>query len=110
VLKASRKRFRAGKLPRRGTSLSVTLSEPASVTYETFVTKTRRTSTGKKRKVLVRVARFTKQAPTGTSRVGYTAQNGRKSLKPGTYTVRATPVDAAGNAGKARKVNLKVVK
>jgi hypothetical protein len=100
ALKASKKRFRVGKLPRRGTRVSFSLSEAASVRFEAFVVKRRHRT---------RKGRFARLSPAGASRVAFTGRLGKRTLKPGRYVVRLTPTDRAGNVGAARSVTLRVV-
>jgi trimeric autotransporter adhesin len=100
ALKASKKRFRVGKLPRRGTRVSFRLSEAASVRFEAFVVKRRHRT---------RKGRFAQLSPAGASRVAFTGRLGKRTLKPGRYVVRLTPTDRAGNVGAARSVTLRVV-
>jgi hypothetical protein len=121
-LTASRKRFRVGKLPNRGTMLSLTLSEPASVSFELLAVTTgrktgkgcrkatRSNSRGKKCRLLVPAGSFKQRTPVGPSRVAFTGKLGKRSLKLGTYMLRAKPTDAAGNAGAARSMYLRVVR
>jgi hypothetical protein len=121
-LTASRKRFRVGKLPRRGTTLSLTLSEPASVSFEALVITTGRKTgkgcrrptrsnrKGKRCRLLMPAGSFEQRSPAGASRVSFTGRLGKRALRPGGYVLRAKPTDAAGNAGGARSVSLRVVR
>jgi hypothetical protein len=106
----------------RGTSLTLTLNEAARVRIEVLQRTTGRrvgtrcvkaTRSNRKRKKCTRlVARgsFTRSARVGKSKIAWSGKIGRKALKAGKYTVRATPTDAAGNKGKARSVNVKIVR
>jgi trimeric autotransporter adhesin len=100
ALKASKKRFRVGKLPRRGTRVSFRLSEAASIRFEAFVVKRRHRT---------RKGLFARRSPAGVSRVPFTGRLGKRTLKPGRYVVRLTPTDGAGNVGAARSVTVRVV-
>jgi hypothetical protein len=53
---------------------------------------------------------FTRSAPAGRSKVKWSGRLGRKALKRGSYQLRATPTDAAGNKGEARTLSLTVVR
>lgn len=121
-LAASRTRFRVGPLPKRGTRLSLTLSEPARVTFEALaVTRGRKAGTqcvratkaNRRRKpcqLLRQRIRFVRQLPAGTSRLAFTGKTGTKAVGRGTHVLRATPTDAAGNTGPARTLRLRVTR
>jgi hypothetical protein len=102
-LRSSKKRFRVGRLPKRGTRLSFRLSESAKVSFKAFPLK-------KGRQARTARARFTRLSPAGLSRVAFTGRLGKRSLRPGHYVLRLTPTDTAGNVGAARSVTLRVVR
>jgi hypothetical protein len=101
-LKASRPRFRAGRLPRGGTRLSFTLSERASVSFEVFAVRRGRR--------LARRGRFVRNSVAGASRVRFTGRLRGRLLAPGRYVLRARPTDAAGNVGRSRSVKVRIVR
>ncbi|MBJ7521003.1 MAG: hypothetical protein JHC84_14995 [Solirubrobacteraceae bacterium] len=119
---ASPTRFRVGALPKRGTRLSLTLSEPARVTFEVLAaTKGRkagkrcvRASRANRRarpcQLLRQRIRFTRQLPGGASRLAFTGRAGTKAVGVGAHVLRATPTDAAGNAGPARTLRIHVTR
>jgi hypothetical protein len=106
-----------------GTTLTLRLSEAARVKFEVLV-KTRGRRVGKRcvkqtrrnrsrrpcTRLVVKKPAFTRSAPLGRSRVKWTGRLGRKALKSGSYVLRATPTDAAGNTGKARQISFRIVR
>jgi hypothetical protein len=106
-----------------GTTLTLRLSEAARVKFEVLV-KTRgrrvggrcvkqtRRNRNRRRctRLVVKKPAFTRSAPLGRSRVTWTGRLGRKALKPGSYILRATPTDAAGNTGRARQISFRIVR
>ena len=109
-----------GRAP-RGTVLRLGLSEPARVRFE-LLTKGKGRRVGKRcvkqtransrRKRCIRLTSkgaFSRSAPAGASRVPFSGRVGRKPLKPGSYVIRATPTDAAGNTGEARSTTITIV-
>jgi hypothetical protein len=140
-LAASRKRFRvargatsadgtataAGRTRRRrtpaGTTLTLSMTEPARVKFEVLVkgkgrrsgrkcVKQTRRNRKRKRCTLLTLKKpvFTRSAPAGRSRVTWSGRLGRKALKRGAYVLRATPTDAAGNTGNARQISITIVR
>lgn len=135
---ATRKTFRVGpgatssngnataagrkKATPRGTTLTLMLNEAAKVKIEVLQRTTGRrvgkkcvkaTKSNRKRKKCTRLVAkgsFTRSAKAGKSKIAWSGKIGRKALKPGKYTVHATPTDAAGNKGKARSLNVKIVR
>ena len=115
-LAASRRRFRVG----RGTTLRLTLSEPARVRFAVLLkakgrrvgrrcVKPRRANRTRRRCTrLVGKGGFTRSAPAGRSRVKWNGRIGRKALKRGRYVLRATPTDAAGNRGSRRSLSFTI--
>lgn len=71
---------------KRGSSVTFTLSAPASVRLELLAQRPRK---GKK-PVLVKVGTLTVAGVTGTNKVNFTGRLKGKSLAPGRYTLRAT--------------------
>jgi trimeric autotransporter adhesin len=112
------------KAPRaapRGTTLRLRLSEPARVRFE-LLTKGKGRRVGKKcvkatpanrkRKRCARLTvkgAFSRSAPAGGSTVPFSGRVGSRALKRGSYLVRATPTDAAGNDGEARSLSIEIV-
>jgi hypothetical protein len=107
----------------RGTTLTLRLSEAARVKFEVLVrTRGRRvgrrcvkqTRRNRNRRRCIRLVAkkpaFTRSAPLGTSRVSWSGRLGRKALKPGSYILRATPTDLAGNTGRARQLSIRIVR
>jgi hypothetical protein len=133
-LVASRRRFRVGRaaMPARGnaiaaakkapqgTTLTLTLSEPAQVRFEVLLRATGRrvgkrcvkpTRANRKRCTrLVSKGRFTRSAPAGRSRVKWSGRIGRKALNRGRYLLRAVPTDTAGNKGTTRSLAITIVR
>jgi hypothetical protein len=140
-LAASRRRFRvgrgatsadgtataAGRTRRRrtpaGTTLTLSMTEPARVKFEVLVkgkgrrsgkkcVKQTRRNRKRKRCTLLTLKKpvFIRSAAAGRSRVAWSGRLGRKALKPGAYVLRATPTDAAGNTGKARQISITIVR
>lgn len=104
-LAVSRKKFRVGRPPRRGTTLSLTLDEPARVTFEVLtVTKKQ----GRKR--VVARGSFVKTLPSGASKLKWDGKVSRRKLKQGAYILRVRARDAAGNTSKPRTLNLRIVR
>jgi hypothetical protein len=106
-----------------GTTLTLRLSEPARVKFEVMakgkgrkvgkkcVKATRKNRKRKKCTVLtLKKPAFTRSVPAGRSKVKWSGRLGRKALKRGSYQLRATPTDAAGNKGKARTLSFTVVR
>src|SRR4029450_2188180 len=110
-----------------GTRLSLTLSEPATVTF-----RVRRLSAG--RRILLR-GRIVRKLAAGTSRLRYRGRLARRRLRPGRYTLivpalaadgrrplagrrlppgRYTLIvrarDAAGNRSSAQRVSFRIVR
>jgi streptogramin lyase len=83
----------AAKVNAKTRSLSITLSEPATLAV-VVEQKIRNRRTRKNRWSSVRAAHA--QGKAGANKVSL----GKKKLKPGTYRVRVTATDAAGNASK----------
>ena len=138
-LSASRRRFGVGRRPtprdgtataaqrrrrkiRRGTTLKLSLSEPARVRFDLLkkstgrrvgrrCVKPRRANRKRKRCTrLVRKGTFRRSAPTGRSKVAFSGRIGRRALKRGRYVLRATPTDAAGNTGKPDSLSITIVR
>ena len=134
-LSASRLRFRVGDRPmpvngnavatrkaRKGTTLRLNLSEPARVRFVVLrksrgrkvgrrcVKPTRRNRARKRCTRLIRKGTFVRSAPAGRSKVAWSGRIRRTALKRGGYVLRATPTDAAGNAGKARRLAITIVR
>jgi hypothetical protein len=135
ALTASRRRFRVGakampvdgiaiaaRKARKGTTLRLRLSEPARVRFVVLlksrgrkvgrrcVKPTRRNRARKRCIRLIRKGTFVRSAPAGRSKVAWSGRIRRKALKRGGYVLRATPTDAAGNAGKARSLSITIVR
>jgi len=136
ALSASRRRFRVGarRMPptgnaiatarraRKGTTLRLTLSEAARVSFTVLrklpgrkvgkrCRKPTRRNRGRRRCTrLVRSARFVRSAPQGRSKVPWSGRIRRRALKPGRYLLRATPTDPAGNAGLTRSLSIRIVR
>lgn len=137
ALRLTRKRFRIGqgrtaptgtaaapraKLAPKGTTLLLTLTEPAQVRIEILRSatgrrvgkacrpRTRANRTRKRCTLLVARGSFTRAAPAGASRAAWSGRIGTRPLPVGRYVVRATPTDAAGNAGTPRTTTLTVVR
>jgi len=111
------------KRPPRGTTLTLRLSEPARVKFEVLVKGkgrkvgkrcVKQTKRNRKRKKCTRLTlkkpAFTRSAPAGRSKVKWSGRLGRKALKRGSYVLRATPTDAAGNTGTARSLSFTIVR
>jgi trimeric autotransporter adhesin len=111
------------KKPPRGTTLTLRLSEPARVKFEVLVKGkgrkvgkrcVKQTKKNRKRRRCTRLTlkkpAFTRSAPAGRSKVKWSGRLGRKALKRGSYQLRATPTDAAGNTGKPRTLNFTIVR
>ena len=114
-LSASPRRFRSG---RRGTTLTVELSEPARVRFDVLAVSTGRrvgtrcrkpTRVNRKRQrctLRTRVGGFSRSLPAGRSTLAFSG----RALRPGRYTLRATPTDGAGNTGNRRAIALRIVR
>ena len=110
------------KRPPRGTTLTLRLSEAARVKFEVLakgkgrrvgsrcVKATKRNRRRKRCTLLTPRGAFTRSAPLGGSKVKWSGRIGRKALKRGSYVLRATPTDAAGNTGRARSLSFKIVR
>ena len=134
-LSASRRRFRVGagampvdgnaiatKKARKGTTLRLSLSEPARVRFVVFrksrgrkvgrrcVKPTRKNRARKRCTRLTRKGTFVRSAPAGRSKVPWSGRIRRRALKRGGYVLRSTPTDAAGNTGKTRSLSIKIVR
>ena len=122
---AGRDATAAAKKPKkapRGTTLRLRLSEPARVRFELLIRSSGRrvgkkcvkpTRANRKRKRCIRLSRkgtFRRSAPAGRSNVAFSGRVGRKALKRGSYVLRATPTDAAGNTGRARSLSITIVR
>ncbi|HEX6583874.1 MAG TPA: hypothetical protein VF056_09730, partial [Thermoleophilaceae bacterium] len=139
ALSASRRRFRVGRRAtprdgtataaqrarrriRRGTTLRLSLSEPARVRFDLLkksrgrrvgrrcVKPTRANRNRKRCTRLTRKGTFRRSAPAGRSRVAFSGRIGRRALKRGRYALRATPTDAAGNTGRADSLSITIVR
>lgn len=101
-LRVKPKRFRpASKArPKRGTTVSFSLNETASVR---LVVERCSKRAGKKRKRCVRFkatkGAFTRQGAPGANAFRFNGRVRGKALKRGPYRLAATPTDAAGNGG-----------
>jgi len=114
-LSASPRRFRSG---RRGTTLTVELSEPARVRFDALLVSTGRrvgtrcrkpTRVNRKRQrctLHTRAGGFSRSLPAGRSTLAFSG----RALRPGRYTLRATPTDGAGNTGNRRAIALRIVR
>ena len=135
-LAASRRRFRVGraatpaegtataaaKQARRGTTLQLTLSEPAQVGFTVLrkaagrkargrcVKPTRANRARKRCTRRIRKGGFARSAPAGSSKVKWSGRIGRRALRRGRYALRATPTDAAGNRGTRRSLAIRIVR
>jgi hypothetical protein len=111
------------KRPPRGTTLTLRLSEPARVKFEVLMKGkgrkvgkrcVKQTKKNRKRKkctlLTLKKPAFTRSAPAGRSKVKWSGRLGHRALKRGSYQIRATPTDAAGNAGNARTLSFKIVR
>ena len=115
---ASPRRFRA----RRGTTLTLELSEPATVRFDAFAVSTGRrvgarcrrpTRANRKRRrctLSIRKGGFSRTVGAGRSKLAFSGRVGKRALPPARYTLRATPKDAAGNRGGRRAVVLRIVR
>ena len=137
ALTASRRRFRVGRpaMPadgrasaaavrkaRQGTTLTLSLSEPARVRFDVLlatagrrvgrkcVKSTRANRRRRRCARLVQKSRFARSAPARRSSVKWSGRTGRRALKRGRYVLRATPTDAAGNRGAMRQVSITIVR
>jgi hypothetical protein len=96
LVRLSRKRFRVG----RGTVIGFTLSEAATATLR--IDRKRR---GRYR----RAGSFKRKLLKGRARVRFSGRLGRRKLKPGVYRLTITPKDAAGNAGRPRRLFFRIL-
>jgi Divergent InlB B-repeat domain len=107
-LRLSRTRFRAARsgpalaAALTGTRLSLTLSEPATLTF-----RVRRLSAG--RRILLR-GRIVRKLAAGTSRLRYRGRLAGRRLRPGRYTLIVRARDAAGNRSSAQRVSFRIVR
>ena len=106
----TRRRFRVARsatavaaVLRRGTVLRFRSSEAA--TLRIAVHRVRRT-----RPRLRAAGRLTRRIAAGTGRVRFSGRIGRRALRPGSYRLRLTAVDAAGNRSAARLLRFRVVR
>ncbi len=123
----SRKRFRVAKASTpiaarkapRGTTLSYTLSEAASVRFKVQqVRKGRKKgkrcvvgrTTGKRCTTRRTRGTLTRTAAAGASKLAFSGRVGARALKPGSYVIVAVARDAAGNASAPRTVAFKIVR
>jgi subtilisin-like proprotein convertase family protein len=128
-LTASPPRFRVGRRPtsphsgpRTGTRLTIRLSEPASVRFDTRAIGIGRRDGGACRKVtrtnrdqprcrrLMPKGGFTRSIAAGRTTVAFSGRVRGRALKPGRYALKATPTDAAGNAGAPRSIDIRIVR
>jgi PKD domain len=101
---------------RRGSALSLTLSEPAKVTITVsrMATQPRRVSRcvqlgapGRANaKTMGRVGQLTLDVPSRRASVPFTGRIGSKALSRGRYAIRIRPVDRAGLVGKTRELRV----
>jgi hypothetical protein len=116
ALKAKPKRFRAAtrKRPRRGTTVSFALSEPATVrvVVERCSKRARNRRTGKRTGRCVRFkamrGAFSKPGVKGANSFRFKGRLRGKALKSGAYRLKVTPTDAAANRGKAVRARFAV--
>jgi hypothetical protein len=107
----------------KGTTISYTLSEPATVTLKIErklkgrkVGKRCRTLTRRNRKrractLYKRAGTLTRTSSTaGRKRVKFSGRIARKKLKPGSYRLTLTPRDRARKLGTARKLSFRIVR
>jgi hypothetical protein len=123
----SRTRFRVAKAPTpvaarkapRGTTLSYTLTEAASVTFKVQqVRKGRkkgkhcvvRRKTGKRCTTRKTRGTLTRTAAAGASKLAFSGRVGTRALRPGSYVIVAVARDGAGNASASRTVAFKIVR
>jgi trimeric autotransporter adhesin len=109
--------------PPRGTTILIKLSEAARLRFEVLartrgrkagskcVRQTRRNRKHRACTRLVGKGSFTRSAAkAGGAKVSWSGRIGRKALPAGSYTLRATPTDAAGNIGRPRAATFKIVR
>jgi hypothetical protein len=111
----------AAKVP-KGTTLRLSMSEPARVRFVVLrkskgrrvgrrcVRLTPRNRNRRRCTRLVRKGAFVRSAPQGRSKVAWSGRIRRRALTPGGYVLRATPTDAAGNRGATRSLSIKIVR
>jgi hypothetical protein len=113
----------AAKRPPVGTSIRLTLSEAASLTLAFSQPKTGRQvggrcrakttkNAGKPRCTIVNArGTLTRPARAGTNTIKFFGRlSAAKRLKPGSYLLTATAVDAAGNRSRARTARFRIVR
>ena len=112
----------AAKRARRGTTLTLELSESASVRFKARVIRMGRrvgsrcrqpthANRGRKRCTLrTRKGGFSRSIEAGRSKLAFSGRLRRRALPPGRYILRATPKDAAGNIGKPRALTVQIVR
>lgn len=81
----------------RGTTVRYALSEPATVTFTV-------TRSGSKRTV----GTLKRRSAKGASRFAFNGRIGKKTLRPGSYTLTLRATDAAGNRSAAKKVPFRI--
>ena len=103
----TRRRFRIARaatavaaVVRRGTVLTFRSSEAATLRITIHRTQPRLRPAG----------RLTRRIAAGTGRVRFTGRIGRRALRPGSYRLRLTAIDAAGNRSVPRVLRFRVVR
>ncbi len=106
---ASRKRAR----PHRGSTISFTASEGATVRFDVFTRPAAaKRAAGKKqpkKRKPRRLGSLKRRATSGRNRVPFTGAVGGRTLKPGRYTLKATATDAAGNVSRVATATFQIV-
>lgn len=107
-LKAKPKRFKAAtkKKPKRGTNVSFTLSEPASVrlTVERCAKRAGKRKRGRCLRWKALKGGLTRAGAQGPNTLRFDGRLRGKALKAGGYRLVLTPKDGAANVGKAARV------
>jgi hypothetical protein len=104
MLKAKPKRFRAAtkRRPKRGTNVSFTLSEEATVrlTVERCAKRAGKRKRGRCVRWRTRKGGLTKPGVKGANKIRFNGRLRGKALKAGRYRIVLKPTDGAGNVGK----------
>lgn len=103
ALALSPSRFRAG---RRGTTISYTLSAPATVTFR--VQRASRNGRGRAVRYETMAKRFTHDGATGANALRFSGRLGRRLLRPGRYRLQAVATDAAGTSARLVRTHFRI--
>jgi hypothetical protein len=104
ALSLTKRRFVAGRRPKRGTALRYTLSEAARVTFSI------ERKVGARRARFKRVGRFVAAGRQGANRTRFSGMLRGRALKAGFYRLTAIATDSAGGPSNRRSASFRIAR